>query len=308
MLNNDLLIVVPLCDHLTNPAAFVRLPRCTRMMDLFIPAYIRTVLRALAEGRIRWAFWPPGTPPETVVDSSFFDPDPQARPHQQHPTATSSSPMPGRNIVPSPVISARRLHRVEEGPWTISVAETPHDPTSYSLYIKTPTHNLTLTRSAQEIVDLHAKLRDNHPGLKMPTPPIDASSLPAPPKRKSAFLNTLSRFASPSSNKISASRNASGRQQQHQQASNGVSSSAASSNASSSVQTPIATPANEIGDPFAEIGENGEDITALEASNNKVITGLAAYLTAIANDSTLRQARAWKRFVRVRTDDSQSPV
>ncbi|OSD01215.1 hypothetical protein PYCCODRAFT_1445901 [Trametes coccinea BRFM310] len=215
--------------------------------------------------------------------------------------------MPGRNIVPSPVISARRLHRVEEGPWTISVAETPHDPTSYSLYIKTPTHNLTLTRSAQEIVDLHAKLRDNHPGLKMPTPPIDASSLPAPPKRKSAFLNTLSRFASPSSNKISASRNSSGRQQQQQQqASNGVSSSAASSNASSSVQTPIATPANEIGDPFAEIGENGEDITALEASNNKVITGLAAYLTTLANDSTLRQARAWKRFVRVRTDDLQS--
>ncbi|KAI8981299.1 hypothetical protein BD414DRAFT_516220 [Trametes punicea] len=210
--------------------------------------------------------------------------------------------MPGRNIVPSPVISARRLHRVEEGPWTISVAETPHDPTSYSLYVKTPTHNLTLTRTAQEIVDLHAKLRDNFPGLKMPTPPIDTSSLPAPPKRKSAFLNTLSRFASPSSNKISGTRQASGRQQ----LANGQHNSAASSNASSSAQTPLATPANEVGDPFAEIGENGEDISALEASNNKVITGLAAYLTAIANDSTLRQARAWKRFVRVRTDDLQS--
>ncbi|KAI0354768.1 hypothetical protein OH77DRAFT_1496678 [Trametes cingulata] len=211
--------------------------------------------------------------------------------------------MPGRNIVPSPVISARRLHRVEEGPWTISVAETPHDPSSYSLYIKTPTHNITLTRTAQELVDLHAKLRDNFPGLKMPTPPIDAASLPAPPKRKSAFLNTLSRLASPSSNKIAATRNASGRQQPPSSLS---SSSAASSNASSSAQTPSATPANEIGDPFAEIGENGEDISALAASNNKVITGLAAYLTTIANDSTLRQSRAWKRFVRVRTDDLQS--
>ncbi|KAI0658369.1 hypothetical protein C8Q70DRAFT_917828 [Cubamyces menziesii] len=210
--------------------------------------------------------------------------------------------MPGKNIVPSPVISSRRLHRVEEGPWTISVAETPHDPSSYSLYIKTPTHNITLTRTAQELVELHAKLRDNYPGLKMPNPPIDASSLPAPPKRKSAFLNTLSRLASPSSNKISSARQASGKQQPP----SSLSSSAASSNASSSVQTPIATPANEIGDPFAEIGENGEDISALEASNNKVITGLAAYLTTIANDSTLRQARAWKRFVRVRTDDLQS--
>ena len=25
---------------------------------------------------------------------------------------------------------------MEEGPWTISAAETPHDPSSYSLYIK----------------------------------------------------------------------------------------------------------------------------------------------------------------------------
>ncbi|KAI0640225.1 hypothetical protein C8Q77DRAFT_119750 [Trametes polyzona] len=136
----------------------------------------------------------------------------------------------------------------------------------------------------------------------MPAPPIDASSLPTPPKRKSAFLNTLSRLASPSSNKISGTRSASGRQQ----GPSSLSSSATSSNAPSSVQTPIATPANEIGDPFAEIGENGEDISALAASNNKVITGLAAYLTTVANDSTLRQARAWKRFVRVRTDDLQS--
>ncbi|KAI0673932.1 kinase-like protein [Trametes maxima] len=165
-----------------------------------------------------------------------------------------------------------------------------------------PTHNLTLTRTAQEIVDLHTKLRDNYPGLKMPTPPIDASLLPAPPKRKSAFLNTLSRLASPSSNKTAGTRQASGRQQPP----SSLSSSTASSNASSSAQTPSATPANEIGDPFTEIGENGEDISALAASNNKVVTGVAAYLTTIANDNTLRQARAWKRFVRVRTDDLQS--
>ncbi|KAI1783506.1 hypothetical protein LXA43DRAFT_903432 [Ganoderma leucocontextum] len=164
-----------------------------------------------------------------------------------------------------------------------------------------PTHNLTLTRSAQEIVDLHAKLRDSFPGLKMPTPPIDAASLPAPPKRKSVFLNRLSRFASPSTNKTASSRQVSDRKEQPQPPSSSVSSSTASA-----AQTPIVTPATEIGDPFAEIGENGEDISALAASNNKVVTGLAAYLTTLANDSSMRQARAWKRFVRVRTDDLQS--
>ena len=167
-----------------------------------------------------------------------------------------------------------------------------------------PTHNLTLTRSAQEIVDLHAKLRDSFPGLKMPTPPIDTASLPAPPKRKSVFLNRLSRFASPSSNKTATSRQVSDRKElplPPLPPSSNVSSSTASV-----AQTPLVTPTTEIGDPFAEIGENGEDISALAASNNKVITGLAAYLTTLANDSTMRQARAWKRFVRVRTDDLQS--
>lgn len=40
--------------------------------------------------------------------------------------------------------------------------------------------------------------------------------------------------------------------------------------------------------------------------SNSTVTGLAAYLTSIANDQILRQARVWKRFVRVRTDDLQS--
>ncbi|KAI0701269.1 hypothetical protein C8T65DRAFT_656629 [Cerioporus squamosus] len=228
------------------------------------------------------------------------------QPHPERPhNATPSSTMPGRNIVAGQAMSGRRS-RLEEGPWTISAAETPHDPSSYSLYIKTPTHNLTLTRTAQEIVELHAKLRDHFPGMKLPTPPIDASSIPAPPKRKSAFLNTLSRLASPASNKIAGSRQVSGKQQPSSSLSSSATSSALSSNAPSNAQTPIATPTNEIGDPFAEIGENGEDISALAASNNKIITGLAAYLTSLANDSTLRQSRAWKRFVRVRTDDLQS--
>ncbi|KAI1783505.1 hypothetical protein LXA43DRAFT_1067590 [Ganoderma leucocontextum] len=47
--------------------------------------------------------------------------------------------MPGKNIVATPASSGRRL-RTEEGPWAISAAETPHDPSSYSLYINTLRH------------------------------------------------------------------------------------------------------------------------------------------------------------------------
>ena len=136
----------------------------------------------------------------------------------------------------------------------------------------------------------------------MPTPPIDPATLPVPPKRKSAFLNTLSRLASPSGGKSANGRQVSGRQP----ATSNAASTASSSISSSNIQTPLATPGNEINDPFAEIGENGEDISAVRASNSKIITSLAAYLTSLANDTTLRQSRAWKRFVRIRTDDLQS--
>ncbi|KAI0030611.1 hypothetical protein K488DRAFT_16771, partial [Vararia minispora EC-137] len=94
----------------------------------------------------------------------------------------------------------RQVLRIDaqDGPWTISVAENPHEPTpSYSLYVKTPTHNLTLSRTAREVADLHTKLRDAHPHAALPALPFDPTVLPQAPKRKSAFLNTLSRLASP---------------------------------------------------------------------------------------------------------------
>ncbi len=65
---------------------------------------------------------------------SLFDNRPEARLERPH-TPTSSFTMPGRNIVASQPMSGRRT-RLEDGPWAISAAETPHDPSSYSLYIK----------------------------------------------------------------------------------------------------------------------------------------------------------------------------
>ncbi|KAJ7819928.1 hypothetical protein B0H14DRAFT_3736548 [Mycena olivaceomarginata] len=83
----------------------------------------------------------------------------------------------------------------QDGLWSVSVAED--DSRSYSLYIKTPTHNLTLTRTAQELIDLDRKLKESNPTATLPDLPIDVSA----PKRKtkSTFLNTLSRLASPTS-------------------------------------------------------------------------------------------------------------
>lgn len=138
------------------------------------------------------------------------------------------------------------------------------------------THNLTLTRTATEIVELHAKLADTVPGTRLPKLPIDLTAIPSQPtRRRSTFLNTLSRLASPSTNKVSRS----------------VSTRIASASS-------VVSPSHEIGDPFTETGTTG--------SGGKMITSLAAYLTNIANEPTFRQARPWKRFVRVRTDDLES--
>ncbi|KIM82335.1 hypothetical protein PILCRDRAFT_71075 [Piloderma croceum F 1598] len=186
----------------------------------------------------------------------------------------------------------------QDGPWSVSVAETPHDARSYSLYIKTPTHNLTLTRSAMEIVDLHQKLRDSYPVAKLPALPIDVSTLPAPPaKRKSNFLNTLSRLASPSSNR--SARQASNRHIPGH-----------SSAIPSTLPTPLVSPSHDGPDPFASFSAatNGLNSSTLTSGThaNSTVTGLASYLTSISNEPTLRQARHWKRFVRVRPDDLES--
>ena len=173
-----------------------------------------------------------------------------------------------------------------------------HPPFSFTA----PTHNLTLTRTAAEIVELHAKLADSDGSTKLPKLPIDVSTFPSPPKRKSTFLNTLSRLASPSSNKV-------GRQASLRVPSN--------TNFAAANSSPVLSPSQEMGDPFAPVGEsagvlsssngNTPSLTAgTSADKNSMITSLAAYLTTIANEPTLRQARPWKRFVRVRTDDLES--
>lgn len=139
------------------------------------------------------------------------------------------------------------------------------------------------------------KLREDIPGATLPALPIDASTLPAlPPKRKSTFLNTLSRLASPSSSKA-ARNNSSNRR---------------ATNASvvipSTDPTPITSPSSEIIDPFTSLDSGNDDGAPVITSTSAISTGVAAYLTTVSNTPALRQARVWKRFVRVRTDDLES--
>lgn len=149
-----------------------------------------------------------------------------------------------------------------------------NEPANDILSSAASTHNLTLTRTATEVVELHGKLADSVPGTRLPKLPID---LAAQPIKRNIFLNTLSRLASPS---------------------NKVARTVSTRIASASSITPIVSPTHEIGDPFTETGATG--------SGGNVVTSLAAYLTTISNEPTFRQARAWKRFVRVRTDDLES--
>ncbi|CAK5264794.1 unnamed protein product [Mycena citricolor] len=173
----------------------------------------------------------------------------------------------------------------QDGPWSVSVAENADEPRSYSLYIKTPTHNLTLTRTAVELVELDRKLREAYPTAQLPDLPIDAL---APTKRKgrSAFLSTLSRLASPSSNR----------------ASRASSSTRRATNGTSPANT---TPQAEASDPFLSFGPS-DGPTTPELPVSGTSTAVAAYLTTISNTPAMRQARVWKRFVRVRTDDLES--
>lgn len=198
------------------------------------------------------------------------------------PPPATHKPRHSEDLPSKPAMPATtRLHRgpvaaSQDGPWSVSVAENPNDPRSYSIYIKTPTHNITLTRNVTEIIDLHDKIRDSVPHASLPKLPIDATAQP-PQKRRSSFLHTLSRFASNSSNGSRAS---------------------AKSPVPSNLQTPIASPTAELADPFAS------PLSANAATSQT--SGLAAYLTTLSNDPVIRVARPWRKFVRVRTDDLES--
>ena len=152
-----------------------------------------------------------------------------------------------------------------------------------------------------EIVELDLKLRQAHTNVKFPLLPITPATLPQPPpKRKSTFLNTLSRLASPTSAKSQRQSSAGQRYYNNHNVSQPL--------------TAVSTPTVEANDPFSSFS-NGEHLdttttattaTVTTTAPSTLSTSIAAYLTTLSNILVLRQDRYWKRFVRVRTDDLES--
>ena len=185
-----------------------------------------------------------------------------------------------------------------------------------------------------ELVELDVKLRQCHSNIKLPPLPISPDTLPPPPKRKSTFLNTLSRLASPTSTK-----------HQRRPTNPNVNLPLLASPLSVvqglppiSTTTSLALSYHDKNDPSGALGgdsplqspEMGDSQSSFQGSvptsavtateNAGAIdvlpqapptpsaksTALAAYLTTISNIPCVRADRVWKRFVRVRTDDLES--
>ncbi|KAG8852676.1 hypothetical protein FRB96_008532 [Tulasnella sp. 330] len=220
-------------------------------------------------------------------------------PQFQQPSTSFTGGSPSSKPGFRPFVAAR-----EEGPWSVSVAETPTEPKSYNIYVKTPTHNLTLTRSPREIMELHSKLRDAFPTAALPPFPLSKETLAASPggngKRRSSFLHTLTNLAKSNSNNSSSS--------------NGKALSSPSSGhtrpaTSATFPTPLnSPPADNQADPFLSVNgdQQAQTSTANGSANHQTTTSLAYYLTTVSNDPRIRVHRTWKRFVRVRMDDLES--
>ncbi|PWN33521.1 kinase-like protein [Meira miltonrushii] len=196
----------------------------------------------------------------------------------------------------------------EDGPWSVSVAEAQQGTHSekrdllrkkakpsahlYTLYVTTPTHNLTLIRSSTDLVELDQRIRENQSSSASGIPALP--SLPvaqaAPTGRK--FLQTISRTLSPSGHK-----NRSGLSQL----------TSANSGSTLDPASLTASPSKEASIPSAPISPAKEDPSSVGRSTaHSTTTQLATYLTTISNLPLVKRHKAWKRFVRVGSDDLES--
>ncbi|KAH8094774.1 hypothetical protein DFH11DRAFT_1738329 [Phellopilus nigrolimitatus] len=245
------------------------------------------------------------TPVKSKLDPSISTTPPPLSPTTVSLDSPNSKKMPKTLEVPQERASRRKMARIEaqDGPWSISVAETPYDKNSYSIYIKTPTHHMTLTRTGQEIQDLHRKIASAHADLSLPDVPLqrqdeNSESLLTEKKHKSFFLHTLSRLASPGPNKRERPRD-SKVPNTIPSSRNSVASSPHQSTSPLSMSATAPTPGNdsENWDPFTSPLAGSVDTSSATS------TALAGYLTALSNEPALKHSKPWRRFVRIRTDD-----
>ena len=185
-----------------------------------------------------------------------------------------------------------------EGPWSISVAEAQdkdkregrkrkHAQAVYTLYVTTPTHNLTLTRSAAEIIELDQKIREGQSqSTSLPSLPQLPSSPPQTSGRR--ILKTLSRTLSPSGNRSRG----------------GLVNPLALDTPTSPTSLPAE--ASKLGSPTPPSAPLSPTIDEAHLSAHSTTTQLATYFTSISNLPFIRRHKAWKRFARVGSDDLQS--
>jgi serum/glucocorticoid-regulated kinase 2 len=190
----------------------------------------------------------------------------------------------------------------EDCPWTVGVAENPHDPTSYILCIQStylvtmkkslhffqnlfgflwrdeltaslslhllPAHtrHLTLIRTAREVIELHRQLLDAYPAIPHPAFPIQSSTLAEPTKQIPTMQRTRPCLISPPNRSEQTHSN-----------------------------DPRAVTINH--EPHVKV-------TIEEpVSVNSTSMALAWYLAALSNDPVFCQVPQWKNFVRVRAED-----
>lgn len=196
----------------------------------------------------------------------------------------------------------------EDGPWSVSVAETPQVTHSekrdllrkkakpsahlYTLYITTPTHNLTLIRSSADLIELDQRIRENQSSSAsgIPALPFLPVTQAAPTGRK--LLQTISRTLSPSGHK-----NRSGLSHL----------TSANSGSTLDPSSLTASPNKEASIPSAPISPAKEDPSSVGRSTaHSTTTQLATYLTTVSNLPLVKRHKAWKRFVRVGSDDLES--
>lgn len=215
-----------------------------------------------------------------------------------NPGSTNASPrIPGAELDSriADAIPPSSLARSLDGPWSISVAEAKDKRegrkrkqlvASYTLYVTTPTHNLTLIRSANDITDLDAKISQDISPTNLPPLPVLPVSAPQLSGRK--FFQTISRTLSPGASKSRATF-----------ASFAPEPASPASPAAEALRTDAASPP-----PSAPLSPQPAEMAKL--ASHSTTTQLATYFTALANHAQLRDHKAWKRFLRVGNDDFQS--
>ncbi|KAG9041974.1 hypothetical protein FS837_011510 [Tulasnella sp. UAMH 9824] len=228
----------------------------------------------------------------SVTDTSFFESS-TAAPNASGAAVASSAA--SKKSQPPSTRSRASSMEVEEMKIDLSFGS------SASLTLGAP-----LPPSSVSIIGIK-QIRDGFPTVTLPPFPLANVAIAAPQtpltpggsnKRRSSFLHNLTRFANPTSNGKTSKKDG--------RPSTGGGSSGVPQSPSTASGFPTPTPpAENTADPFNDVSMMSENALTASAGSN-VITALAAYLTAVANDSKLRGSRPWKRFIRVRTDDLES--